>query len=486
MNSFMSITFSPFKDTEGINKFFYYVDKLQRNIDRQLVLELFTPCQRHLLSIPELIGEDHIAIHAKPAEISYINKLNTVFVTKEEIADYKFQDLLFPQESFMIYGIIPIPDQTNSTLLIKLNNNAMYAPFAMDEKFYLDESMIANYTGPQVVTDIGKFFANMLILANPFGDLIPYINGPFDLGDIDSKVASLILEGKATRDMYNTYMNNGYWYGFDGTIATQALSEKSLSTDPNLPKRRKELLEKYKDQLGDPAVALKIEKELIEMDKQYLKGDSSEPFYAVTAGKSFGEARKKMYGIFGLGVAFGQGKGKYDFTAHSLEDGWEPKDLAVIANDIRRGSYGRGIETAKGGEQTKLILRMFQEVKMEEGDCGTTKGLKVLLTNDNKKLFIGRYLVKGPLLTEQNINSYIGQTIEIRSPMFCKGKNYCSKCCGDFFSKLGTENIGMQALTVCATFTSIAMKTMHASSLKTVKLKNIERFFKEPANNILK
>lgn len=467
--------------THESTKFYFFIDCLQKPIDRRMVLDLFTPCQRPVLSdVPEQLRmKDFILVTGKNSEIAPLLPFYTVHVPQKD-TDADFGSMSEPSKTYAVYGVVSLPEKADTLVLYRLQDDASYAPFSMQERFYMDSTMISNYKGDTVVTDVGKFFCNKLLLAEPFGDLIPYINEPFNIGKIDDMVANLLLAGKATREMYNTYMNNGFWFGTDGSIATACWSEKSLTTDPNLPKRRQELLEKYKNNLHDPTAALAIEKELIEMDKAYLKGDTSEPFYAVTAGKSYGEARKKMYGIFGLGVAFGQKKGVYDFTAHSLEDGWEPGDLAIVANDVRRGSYGRSMETAKGGEQTKLVLRMFQEVKMEEGDCGSTTGLLVTLTERNYKFYIGRYLVSGTMLTEENIKTYLGKEVEIRSPMFCKSKNYCSKCCGEFFRQLKTENIGMQSLAVCSTFVGIAMKTMHASSLKTVHLQDIDRFFKQP------
>lgn len=477
------LTYKPFSSEDIGTKFYFFVDRLQRPINRRMVLDIFTPCQRPVFSdVPAILRQEAmLEVTGKNSEIQPLLEYNTIHIPQKDTEDTYCQ-MTDPTDTYAVYGIVPLPEKQDTLVLIRLNDDATYAPFAMQDRFYLDETMIANYKGEPIVTDAGKFFCNKLILAEPFGDLIPYINEPFDIGSIDNKVAALILSGKANRDMYNKYMNNGYWFGFDGSIATACWSEKSLTTDPDLPRRRQELLDKYKDNLSDPTVAIAIEKELIDMDKAYLKGDASEPFYAVTAGKSYGEARKKMYCIFGLGVAFGQKKGSYDFTAHSLEDGWQPQDVATIANDVRRGSYGRSMETAKGGEQTKLVLRMFQEVKMEEGDCGTTRGLLVQLTERNYKSYIGRYLVNNTLLTTDNIKSYIGKEIEVRSPMFCKSKNYCSKCCGEFFSKLDVENIGMQSLSVCSTFVGIAMKTMHASSLKTTHLKDIGRFFRQPRN----
>ena len=471
------------KYSEDGTKFYFYVDCLQKHIDRRMLLDLFTPCQHSVFSdVPkELRKANFIALTGKADEIGPLLEYNVVHVPQDD-TEYEYCSVTDPSSKLASYGIIRIPSRDDTLILCRLSDDANLAPFAMDDKFYLESDMISNYKGEPVLTDAGKFFCNKILLADPFGDLIPYINDTFDLGKIDDMVAKLIINDQAGREQYNRYMNNGFWFGFDGSIATSAWTMKSITTDPNLPKRRAELLEKYKDSIAkDPTVALKIEKELIEMDKAYLKGDPAEPYYAVTAGKSYGEARKKMYGIFGLGVAFGKGKGEYCFTGHSLEDGWDIKDVAVVANDVRRGAYGRGIETAKGGEQTKLVLRMFQEVKMEQGDCGTKRGLLVKLTKKNASSYYGRYLMDGKtILSADNIDKYIDKEIEIRSPMFCISKNYCAKCCGEFFSKLDAENIGLQSLAVCSTFLSIAMATMHASSLKTTRLKDIDRFFIQP------
>ena len=473
------LTFTEYTDTP-VTKFFYYVEKLQKHIDRALVLNLFTVCQRHGLTVPNnLLNKPVILVTGTDEEIHNLSDEYMVFLSDKPFENYTLQD---PVSTYSVYGVLEVPDIHHGLILVHLQSNALEVPFRMDERFYIEKDMIANYTeDTPLLTDAGKYFANQLILAKPFGDKIPYINEAFKLGKIDDKVAGLIISNQITRDQYNEYMNNGYWYGFDGTIATATWSEKSITTDPSLPAKRAELLEKYKDKIHDPSVAIALEKQLTDLDRQYLKGDSSEPFYAVTAGKSFGEARKKMYSIFGLGVKFGQGKGAYDFTAHSLEDGWEPQDVARIANDVRRGSYGRSKETAKGGDQTKQVLRMFQDVQMLDKDCGTKRGLTVHLTENNKGFFMNRYLTTGELLTDKNIDNYVGKTVLIRSPMFCESKNnYCAKCCGSLFEKIGTKNIGMQALSVCSTFVSIAMKTMHASSLKTVHLKDIARFFRQP------
>ena len=91
-------------------------------------------------------------------------------------------------------------------------------------------------------------------------------------------------------------MNNLFWFAGDGSIFTAALSEKTVGYDPKLNTKRKELLEQYKDQMNDPVVLAKIEKELADIENAYIAGDESEMFFKAAGGKTL-EARKKFFCI---------------------------------------------------------------------------------------------------------------------------------------------------------------------------------------------
>ena len=466
-------------DNQDISKFFYLVENIHLANNRQAVLDWFTSAQRPTLySIRPDQLSNVITLTPNQEEARLLDKIPAVHIPQKSTAGNDF-DMSDPNSGMVVYGVLHPEEDDKNYLLVKLVDDAMTPPFSSGEQFVLQDSMIKNYHGPDVVTDVGKFYLNELLLVQPFGDLIPYLNERFDPGVLDRKVAALISDGKVTRAMYNKYMDNGYWYGEDGSVSTACWSEKSLVTDPNVPKRKKELLEKYKDHLDDPVVLSSIEKELIAMDKAWLKGDSSEPFYAVAGGKAWKEQRKKMYLLFGLNTAFSKTSGEFEFVADSLSDGWSASTLAVAANDIRRGSYGRGIETAKGGEQTKFVLRIFQEVTATEADCGTTRGLKVQLNDQNAKTYVDRYLVDGTLLTNENIKSYIGKEVTIRSPMFCNTKDgFCFKCLGELLRKAGIKRVGMQAISITAGFTNLAMKTMHSGGVSSTRVKDFGRFLK--------
>ena len=466
-------------NNQDISKFFYLVENIHLANNRQAVLDWFTSAQRPTLySIKPDKLHNVITLTPNHEEALLLDKINAVHVPQKDTEgkDFAMSD---PNAGMVVYGVLHPDKESEKYLLVKLADDAMTPPFSSGDQFMLQDGMIENYHGPDIITDVGKFYLNELLLVQPFGDLIPYLNERFDPGALDRKVAALISDGKVTRAMYDKYMDNGYWYGEDGSISTACWSEKSLVTDPNVPKRKKELLEKYKDHLDDPVVLSNIEKELIAMDKAWLKGDSSEPFYAVAGGKAWKEQRKKMYLMFGLNTAFSKTASEFEFVADSLSDGWGASTLAVAANDIRRGSYGRGIETAKGGEQTKFVLRIFQEVAATEDDCGTKRGLKVTIADQNLKTYIDRYLVDGTLLTNENIKDYIGKEVVIRSPMYCNTKNgFCFKCLGELLRKAGIKRVGMQAISITAGFTNLAMKTMHQGGVSSTTVRDFKRFLK--------
>lgn len=462
-------------------KIFYLIERIRDVGNRFALLNWFTPCQRPTVTdIPDnLVGINIIRVSGKVQELEAYKELFAVHVPKKK-KELSELDLTDPTDDMYVYGVYTPEGIDDAILLCKIVDNALEPPFRMDEKFLVEKGMIDNYgDNPPVLTDVGKFILNQLILVEPFGNLIPYWNETFNPAKLDDIVAKLILERQVTREMYNKYMNYGYWYGEDGSIATATWSEKSLTTDPNVPAKKKELLDKYKENLNDPLVLAEIEKELIAMDKAYLKGDSSEPFYAVTAGKTFNEQRKKMFLTFGLTVAFDKNTGNYEFVEESLADGWTIQNLDIASNDVRRGSYGRGIETAKGGEQTKFVLRIFQEVSIDEEDCGSKKGIKVLITEHNYKQYFGRWMVNGVLFDKNNADQFIGKTIELRGPQYCKTKpGFCFKCVGELFRKLDMKAIGMNAVIITSTMTSVAMKSMHVSGIDLYEIEDFHRFLR--------
>lgn len=468
-------------------KFFYFVDQIGSNvIYRKAWLDWFTAKQRPCLSVPKDMT-DSVAykLTGLDSELLPFKEWNVIHIPNAGYKGTKIYEteMTDPVSEFSPYGVIYGDNGTEkAVVLIRLGDDATFAPFSMGDQFTLTEGMIPNYHGEPTITDIGKFFFNYLLLVEPFDGkpLIPYINERIDPGALDNKIASLITDKKMGRKEYNKYIANGYTFCEDGSLATPTWSEASLTINPEILKRKEELFKKYKDTLNNPAVMATIEKELVELDKASFKGDPAEPFMMADAGKIFGEQRRKFFIQFGLTSDFSK-YGGIVYMENSLSKGVGIKDIPIAANEVRRGAYGRGKETANGGVQTKFLLRIFQNVKITTDDCKTHRGLKVNVTKKNYKNWLGRYDAHTNVpYTLEDLKNAIGTVITIRSPMFCVSPSgYCKRCCGSVFEKLDMQAIGMQGVSITSAMTSVAMKAQHSSTVKSFTLSELADFIRK-------
>ena len=351
---------------------------------------------------------------------------------------------------------------------------------SFQDKFTLEKGMIDNYDGPPVKTTFGRFLLNYALLVKPFGNVIPYVNtSPWNISKIeDDMIAVSAIDDLITAKQIMTYIDNAYFIGSYSDFCVPAMSEKSITSNPKVNKLRKELLEKYKDQLDDPKIMMLIEDKLIALDKKELAGDSSNGF--MIKAKNYNVQRKRMFLSIGMVDSFGDDERGYEFVKTNLNDGWDPDDFDVLANDIRRGSYHRAKTTAKGGAESKFLGRTFQESRITIDDCKTKRGVPIKLTENNHDEFLYRNMIEGNKLVEitrDNVKKYIGKTVLLRSPMFCTAKNgYCYHCMDMRFKKLNIKLLNTLPINIGSAMLSAAMAAMHGTKLETFSIDSLDEF----------
>ena len=350
------------------------------------------------------------------------------------------------------------------------------------DTFTAGKSDIVNMTDTEKTT-VGRLVFNEIALIDPFSDKFPYINRLVNLGDGDviNDVNKALAAGEITVAQYKKCLDNLFFITHFTELCCPCLNEKAIQTDPAIAKRKAELYKQYAGQLDDPQVITKIEDELIAMDKNYMKGDTSMRFYGPLGGKSFDLWRKKLYIAVGGIEAFDKDTSKYEFLQNSLEEGQRLEDLPKYGNESRKGSYQRGHETRNGGALTKYIIRAFHDSRVQEDDCGTTKGLKIDFRQQDIKKFKGRFINldgKWTEITDDNINKIPPKTYTMRSPMYCQCKKngYCYKCMGSVFANLKVEQLAMSVVDISTTFMNAAMKNMHGSKLKLFDIESLDQF----------
>lgn len=357
-------------------------------------------------------------------------------------------------------------------------------PFSFKERIKLKAGQVPNLKR-DVDTTYGNLLFNYLVLVWAFHDKIEFQTGAVRANEIEKIIETRLTdepEGGAPE-----VGSSGWVGGKDAPIyvseylrfceamfslvgytqlCVPAATEKSLTTHPDMPALKARLLEENKDRLHDPAVIARIEEQLIALDREWLKGDPSEGFYIDK--KSFDVRRKKTHLMSGVETGFKEGA-EIDLITNSLAEGWDISKMPAMMNSLRDGSYSRGALTALGGESVKYFLRVFQNTKIAEEDCKSKLGRDKDITQANYQRYIGFYKINPngiEQLTEENLKGYIGRTIKIRSPMYCKtaSTSFCAVCMGDSNAE-NPNALGTLGSAVGSQFLSLFMAQMHGKAL---------------------
>lgn len=353
--------------------------------------------------------------------------------------------------------------------------------FRIKERITLEPGDLPNVKN-KVDTIIGNVIVNRLVFVYPFGDRVPFMTGEINGKSMMNAVVPLVVDdpeegqelppGKVTATELALHLQTisqlSAFYG----ISIPAASEKTLTHDPRVKELKQKLLETYKDQLTDPAVIAKIDKELVDFDRQWFVGDVSEGFMN---GKAYNVVRKKTHLFHGLEESPIPGE-PIVVVKNSLSEGWDIHKLPAMVNSLRMGSYFRGVDTALGGELVKFFYRIFQNSKISTKDCGVPYGILILpkeATKEKMERYIGNYLLEGKNLVEittDNYTKFIGKALMIRSPMYCRAghSDYCEICVGRPLAERPNA-ISMEASDVGSLIMYISMGAMHGKALTLAK-----------------
>lgn len=336
------------------------------------------------------------------------------------------------------------------------------------------------YNKGDIETTVGQFIFNKFVLSDNLLSKIGYKNYAFDsgkIGDLDNELASLLLIDKISVEEFTEYLDKTQWLGFSlAKILNSSLTYDLIVPPDELVKKKHELIEKNEQALkdGDVIKSNEIETELISLAKKLTKDIPDMQIYESGARGSFTNNYKNTTIMRGA-IKNLADPSKVKISTSSLEEGIPPEDFANYADLITQASYSRAVGTREGGYEGKKLSAGFQNVVLDDkdSDCGTHKTLKTKITKDNKKFYNYRYIVEGgklKLLTPDNINSYVGKTVEMRSPMYCLGDKYCNKCAGELYYMLGIKNVGILTNRIGTSLLNAALKAFHDMSLKIVEV----------------
>lgn len=336
-------------------------------------------------------------------------------------------------------------------------------------------------------TTVGLWIFNRAFIEKDLFDLFQYINDPITKkvhGKINNELSYAVLEDKISLDVLKKFEQKVQKFMPLVSVLSASYTDKMLTITESVDKKKKELLKKYKEGIDkqDPKVMNVIEKELLDYSKELLKDDPSMDMFDSGARASFGNNFKNMFVSKGAIKNPDPTKG-YDLITSSYMDGVTKEEYPAFAASLSAGPYSRAKKTETGGYWEKEFLRAFQHLRLlpAGSDCGTTKTLKVYLTDKNIDGWMYSYIVdNGKLveLTSENKNKYLNKEVKIRFSAFCESKDghFCNKCAGNLFYRLGIDNVGSATPQIPSKIKNLLMKKFHDSVINFSDM-DIEKAF---------
>lgn len=373
-------------------------------------------------------------------------------------------------------------------------NQMKPAPFNATDHIKLSNSEYP-FVKETIETTLGLLFMNRFILE--YAGIIKftgYWNIPLDKGGLSKMtvaINNLVISNQIDTKALGVFTDRRDQLGFQASSFLSSTISPSLVRPMNDVKQRKmELLEQYKDDLNstDPVKQLmasnKIEGELMTMVRNNLKGDYGYDLYASGDGNL--DNNYKTINVM-RGAVFNNLTERFDIVDSSLMDGIKKKDIPAFANSIVAGAYPSAIGTADAGYMAKIILALLQSEHIDpdpNSDCGTNMTIPLTITDSNKQYVLYRYINdngKRVLTTLDNINSYVGQTVNLYSPQCCKHDAICGKCAGQIFHRLGVTQIGLLVTSITQKLLNLKLKSKHDLSQKASTID--KKFIFETPNN---
>ncbi len=359
--------------------------------------------------------------------------------------------------------------------LVKIEDTKPKTPiFGILEEITVDNSWIPNAKEP-TESLIGALLANYILLVESFGAKVPYIAKNVSIQAIEKFVIQNRDDGKGTDPTKITlkeYLQMGKGVELlkqTPTLSVYSLTPKNLVAPDGFEAKKKELLRQYEGQLSDPVKLAEYEEKIMDIDKEFMKGDPS--YGKLVSGKVHRNARRKLVLTSG---AEGGLDGKMVPIKESLAEGvpLTPENFAALVNGSRSGSYFRGVDTVKGGVSSKKATKPLATYAIQDGDCGTTMGLSKNYNKFNLENLVGRVVVgsKKPIENITEASNYLGKIVKVRSPAYCKQGPlfFCSACAGPRLSRF-KQGLIIPATDLTAAIMAASMAAMHKNVTTTAE-----------------
>lgn len=343
----------------------------------------------------------------------------------------------------------------------------------------------SKFVKPGTITSLGIFLENKILFEDLeiFGYVNKVVTGKVN-EKIESQLSKALTEGDITWDQYANYIDAAQWLlgGPMAFIINTSLSETVMTLPPEAAKLRKQMLKEKEAELkaNIPAAAVEVERAVVDkaLSEMRKKNDPAIALFDSGSGiDPYNQYKTIMVMKGAIQDNTGESPTGYKVVTSNYDIGISKEDMPKIADSVVTSAYSTGVSTQDSGTNAKKYNGMFQRIRIlpRGSDCGSTDLDNVTLHPDIAENFIYRWIVENgklKMLTPENIGSYTGKTVKMRTANHCKAKDpcYCSKCVGDRPYRVGIGNIGFTFMTISGSTLNASLKKKHDVSIHMYKV----------------
>jgi len=420
---------------------------------------------------------------------------------KFELFHAAMQQQLYGQLSWVISAFsISTPNKENKPYYIHSSSDAhrYYDPqtnqleiitdadptkpvFEWTDVITLENKHIPNVVEP-IETTYGNWIVNWILLVEPFGTKISYLEGDITPGKIEAFLlkdfradpeAGVAKDPKAFYvSEYLNYVKGIYYLTGFTQISVWATTEKAMLPPPGVKELRDRLLKENEGHLTELATIAKIEKELIAFDDKWTANDPGINFISDNKNKA---ARKKKFLISGAETGLTGSTTHGTLIQNSLIEGWDISKFPELNTSLRAASYSRGAETQLGGVSVKWLLRSSSNMNIAGNDCGSKLGVIVDVDKKSIDKIVGFSVIEKGVSTfvpnDEAAGTYLGKKLMVRSPMYCQMPltDYCETCLGKRLS-INKDGLSLAVSEMGSAITLSSLKAAHGRALSVAKM----------------
>ena len=354
------------------------------------------------------------------------------------------------------------------------NGKFVKARYRLDDEFTLKKGVYFNTE--TIVTNVGLFLYNKFIIEGTLEKVVGYINQPINrnvlYNIIEDRISEALLNDVITPEDFAIYVDKTQWFLAIHTMLCGSFTKNILRPIPKVIKERDKKLANIES--NDAVSAAKIEKELLALARQELKGDEGMELFDSGARGDFDNNYKSINVM--KGPMFNHLKDDFKVIKNSFMEGIKKEDIPDFGTSVVSGAYPKAVGTQRGGYVVKQFYASFQGVVLDNkgSDCGSKNYININIEPNIYKIYLYRYILEGNKLVyldKSNISKYINKTVRMRSPMMCCSPDKrCNICCGDMYYKVGIKNIGLTTAKIGSNMLNASMKAFHNTTIKTSRI----------------